>query len=130
MWSTNYSEGFAHLVIFCSDNLRSRHVYQFKISFGIHHKILRFDISADYLVVIEVLQNKDDACSIKLAVISWEQTNFPHDLIEILSTDILRQIEEIVFRLEGFTHLIDKRKSNSIEYFLLLVYKFLDLVLF
>jgi hypothetical protein len=57
MWSTNYSEGFAHLVIFCSNDLRSRHIDQFKITFGIKHEILRFDVSADYLVVIKVLQN-------------------------------------------------------------------------
>jgi hypothetical protein len=45
------------LVIFCSNDLRSRHIDQFKITFGIKHEILRFDVSADYLVVIKVLQN-------------------------------------------------------------------------
>ena len=87
--SANNGEGFTHLIILCPDNFRSSQINQLHVSFWINHKILRFDISANYLIIIEIFKDKDDSCSIKLTILCWQQTYVPHHFIEILSTDIL-----------------------------------------
>lgn len=55
MRCANYRKSLANLVILRADQLRSGHINQFHIAFGVDHKVLWFDVAADNLVVIEVL---------------------------------------------------------------------------
>ena len=49
------SEGLAHLVVFSSDDLGGREVDELHVSLGVDHEVLRLDVPAHYLVVVEVL---------------------------------------------------------------------------
>lgn len=82
-------KSLAHLIVFSPYNFWCREIDEFHVSLRVNHKILRFDISADYLVILEVLKNKDDGCSIEYAIFSGKKTNISDYLIEILSTNVL-----------------------------------------
>ena len=69
MRSSNNGESFAHLIILGPDNFRSSQINQLHVSFRINHKVLRLDISANNLIVVEVFKDKDDSGSIKLTVL-------------------------------------------------------------
>lgn len=86
MWCPNNSESLAHLVILSPDDLGSRKIDQLHVALRIHHEVFWLDVTADYLVIVEVFQYEDNSCSVKLTVLSGEQSNVTNDLVEILST--------------------------------------------
>lgn len=65
-------EGLAHLVVLSADDLRGREVDELHVSFGVDHEVLGLDVTAHDLVVVEVLQYLDDACTVELAVLCGE----------------------------------------------------------
>lgn len=95
------SEGLAHLVIFSPDDLRGRQIDELHVSLRVNHKVLRLDIPAYNLIVIEVLQDLDDTRSVKLTILCRKQPNTSNNLIEILPAHILLKVEQIILSLEG-----------------------------
>ena len=126
MRSSNDGKSFTDLVVLRSDEFGSRHVDKLHVTFWVDHKILWFDVSADDLIVIEVLKDQNNAGPIKLTVLSWKQSNGSHYFVEILTTDIFLEVKEAGLGLKGFAQLNDKRKSNRTENFLFLTNKFLN----
>lgn len=112
MRGANDGERLADLVVFGSNELGSGHVDQFHVPFGVNHEVLWLNVTADDLVVVEVLQNDDDARAVELAVFGGEQANRAHDLVKVLPAHVLLQVKETVLRLERFAQLKHEGKRN------------------
>ena len=69
------SKSLAHLIVLSPDNLACRKIDQFHIPFHIYHEVLRLNIPAYYLVIIEVFQDQYDTSPVKLTIFSGKQTN-------------------------------------------------------
>ena len=129
MRGANDGERLADLIVLGSDEFCGGHVDEFDVPFGVDHEILWFDVTADDLVVVEVLQNEDDARAVELAVLSGEQTDRAHDLVKVLPAHVLLQVKETVLRLERFAQLKHEWKRNRRQDLLLLTYELLHLKL-
>jgi hypothetical protein len=123
-------ESFADLVVLGPDNFGSGQIDQLHIPFGVNHEVFGFDVSANYLIVVKVLENEDYGGPVELAVLSGEQTDVAHHLIEVLSADVLLQVVKEIVSLESLGKLNHKGKSNGIQYLFFLVDKFLNFVFF
>lgn len=72
MWRSDDGEGLAHLVIFSADDLRGREVDKLHVSLGVDHEVLRLNVAAHDLAVVEVLEDLNYACPVKLTVLCGE----------------------------------------------------------
>lgn len=129
MRGANDGEGLADLVVFGSNEFCGGHVDEFHVPFGVDHEILWFDVTADNLVVVEVLQNEDDARTVELAVFSGEQANRTHHLVKVLPAHVLLQVKKTVLCLERLAQLKHEGKRNRRHDLLLLTYELLHLEL-
>lgn len=93
MRSSNYSKSLAHLVVLSPNDFGSRQVDKLHVSLRVDHEILGLNIAADYLVIVEVFKSENDACSVELAVLSGEQSDVAHNLVEIFTADVLLEIK-------------------------------------
>jgi hypothetical protein len=112
MRGANDGEGLADLVVFGSNEFCCGHVDEFHVPFGVDHEVLWFDVTADDLVVVEVLQNEDDARTVELAVFSGEQADLAHDLVKVLPAHVLLQVKKTVLCLESLAQLKQEGKCN------------------
>lgn len=83
----------ADLVVLRAYDLGRAEVDQFQVALGVHHEVLGLDVSADYLVIVEVFKEQDNTGRVELAVLRREETDVTHHLVEVLSTNVLLQQE-------------------------------------
>ena len=60
MGRSDYGESFASLVAFTLDCFGNRKIDQFRVSEAIDHEIFWFNISAYYIIVMEILKYQYD----------------------------------------------------------------------